>query len=287
VIYICIPARDEAPTVGILLWRIRQVMVEFRRDFHVLLLDDGSTDDTAAVAAPYAHVMPLTVLAERVPLGYRGALERLLREAAALSTHPRRDAAVVVQADFTEPVDEIPALVRRLEGGADVVGSTAQGADGELSRGLRWTRRGLPWLLRGTALPAGAGDPFSGFRAYRLQAVRRALAAAGDALLVAEGWSANAEILLRLAPHARRAEEVPIRLRYTRRDRPSRFRSWPAVREAWALVRRAPRGSIAAPAAEPGGDTEDSAAARAPRARGGGRRKRGRREVDAPDPTAS
>ena len=45
-IYICIPALDEARTIGVLLWRIRQVMEEFPRDYHVLVLDDGSTDDT-------------------------------------------------------------------------------------------------------------------------------------------------------------------------------------------------------------------------------------------------
>ena len=32
-LYICIPAFDEAPTVGLLLWRIRKVFQEYPREY--------------------------------------------------------------------------------------------------------------------------------------------------------------------------------------------------------------------------------------------------------------
>lgn len=255
-IYICIPALNEAPTVGVLLWRIRQVMTEFRRDFHLIVLDDGSTDATAEVLAPYEKVLPLTLLRNERTAGYAAALERLLREAVARSTHPKRDIAVVLQADFTEPPEEIPALVKKLEGGADVVGSAVAGVDAELPRGLRWSRRGLPWLLGRKRLPKEGGDPMSGFRAYRVHVIKRALQdREGGPLLTRQGWAANAELLMAVAPHTRRADRAEVQLRYARRDRETRFDPWPALRETWELVRRAPRlaGAVAAPAppAEP------------------------------------
>lgn len=240
-IYICIPALNEAQTVGVLLWRIRQVMAEFGRDYHLLVVDDGSTDDTAEVLAPYARVLPLTVVRHERNRGYAAAVETLAREAVARSTHPKRDSAVFLQADFTEPPEEIPALVRRIEGGADVVGSAVSTVEGEVTRGMRWSRAGLPWLLKRSAVPREISDPFSGFRAYRLQVLKRALAdVEGKPLLSRSGWAANAELLVRVAPHVRRAEQAEVGLRYTRRDRESRFRPWDAVREAWALARLAP-----------------------------------------------
>jgi glycosyltransferase involved in cell wall biosynthesis len=251
-IYICIPALDEAQTVGVLLWRVRQVMTEFRRDFEVLVLDDGSHDDTAAVVDRYARVMPLTLLGSAETRGYAASVERLLREVVERSTHPRRDAAVVLQGDFTEPPEEIPALVKRIEGGADLVGAVVVGVEGEVSRALRWSRRGLPWLLSRAALPGDVGDPFSGFRAYRVQSLRRAFAAAGEApLLTRSGWAANAELLLKVAPHARRADAAEVALRYGRRTRESRFRALGTWMDAWALARTAPR-RTAAGTTEPG-----------------------------------
>ena len=255
-IYICIPVLNEAQTVGVLLWRTRQVMADFGRDYHIVVVDDGSTDASAEVLQPYTRVLPLTVVSHERNRGYAAALETLVREVASLSTHPKRDVAVFLQADFTEPPEEIPALVKRLEGGADIVGSTVAAVDVELTRGMRWSRRGLPWLLKRSALPREIRDPFSGFRGYRVQVLRRALSDAdGKPLLERSGWAANAELLVRVAPHARRAEEAEVRLRYAHRERETRFRPWDALRETWALFRATPgistlpRRSAEAPAA--------------------------------------
>ncbi|MFL5381134.1 MAG: glycosyltransferase family 2 protein [Longimicrobiaceae bacterium] len=241
-IYICIPALNEARTIGVLLWKIRQVMDEFPRDYHVLVLDDGSTDDTREVLEPYLRVLPVTVLRNERTQGYAAGLERLIREAANRSTHPKRDVVVTLQADFTESPDDIPLLLKKLEGGADVVGVTVTGTEGELPRAVRWSRRGLPWLLSRAKVPKELGDPLTGFRAYRVAVLRRALQDnEGRPLLTKHGWAANAELLLCVLPHVRRAEGAEVSLRYTRRERATRFRPWSTALELWDLARTAPR----------------------------------------------
>lgn len=251
-IYICIPALNEAPTVGVLLWKVRQVMAEFGRDFHLIVLDDGSTDHTQEVLEPYARVLPLTVLRNERTAGYPAAVERLLREAVTRSTHPKRDMAVVLQGDFTESPEDIAGLVRKVEGGADVVGTVVAGTDRELPRAERWARRGLPWLLSGRALPREIRDPLSGFRAYRVAVLKRALAASeGKPLLSRPGLAANVELLLAVAPHVRRADAAEVSLRYARRERDTRFRPWGTVVEVWNLARRTPRRGPAPAEAEP------------------------------------
>lgn len=269
-IYICIPALNEARTIGVLLWKIRQVMDEFPRDYHVLVLDDGSTDDTREVLEPYLRVLPVTVLRNERTQGYPAALERLIREAANRSTHPKRDVVVTLQADFTESPDDIPQLLKKLEGGADVVGVTVTATEGELPRAVRWSRRGLPWLLSGAKVPKELGDPLTGFRAYRVSVLRRALQdSEGRPLLTKHGWAANAELLLCVLPHVRRAEGAEVALRYTRRERPTRFRPWSTALELWDLARKAPRrlaqARARAAAAEPRGQAPSPAPQPAPR----------------------
>jgi glycosyltransferase involved in cell wall biosynthesis len=251
VIYICIPALDEARTVGVLLWKIRRVMEEFPRDYHLLVLDDGSTDETPEVLEPYTRVLPLTVLRNERTQGYAAAVERLFREAVARSTHPKRDVVVLLQGDFTESPADIPALVKRIEGGADVVGTRVAGGE-PASPAMRWGRRLLPWLVRRSALPREIRDPLSGFRAYRVAVLKRALATCeGKPLLARGGWAANAELLWAVLPHARRAEDAEVALRYDRRERETRFRPWRTAAELWELRRTSPRSLPEPPAPAP------------------------------------
>lgn len=241
-IYICIPSYDEAATVGVLLWKIRRVMSEFSRDYHLLVLDDGSVDGTEEVLDPYARVLPLTVLRNEARQGYAASVERLIREVVARSTHPRRDVAVVLQADFTEAPEDIPTLVKPIEGGADVVSAQLAEPSEEAPRGYRWTRRGLSWLLRGARLPEGVADPLTGFRAYRVAVLKRALSDRnGDALLSCQGWAANAELLMAVVPHSRRTEVAEVALRHAYRQRDTRFRPWNTIVETWSLARQARR----------------------------------------------
>lgn len=242
-IYICIPALDEARTVGILLWKIRRVMEEFGRDYELLVLDGASDDDTADVLAPYTRVLPLTVLRGRKRAGYHAALDLLIREANRRSTHPRRDAVVVLQADFTEDPEGIPALVKTLEGGADVVTGVPR-VQGQAPPGWRWTRRSLGWLAPRRRLGAGVGETLSGFRAYRVAALRGALEErAREPLVSRPGWAGNVELLQAVLPHAREVAATEVPVRYDRRQRPTRFRAWDTARELYALSRSRPGSS--------------------------------------------
>src|ERR671938_1079940 len=100
-IYVCIPSYNEAPTVGLLLWKIRQVFAGFPREYQLLVVDDGSTDSTAEVLEPYARVLPLTVIRHPERQGYAASVEELLRVAVKGTDPPKRDCAILMDADLT------------------------------------------------------------------------------------------------------------------------------------------------------------------------------------------
>jgi glycosyltransferase involved in cell wall biosynthesis len=238
-IFVSIPVHNEARTIGVLLWKVRKIMAEFGRDYEILVLDDASTDETPQVLARYATSLPLRVVRTESRVGYGAALERLLREAVERSNYPKRDVLVTLQGDFTENPEDLVAMVKAIEGGADVVAGALLGSGEPQPRPIRVSKRIAPLLLGRAFSRAPVGDPLSGYRAYRVVVVKKAIreAEGTGALVTTSGWGANLELLARVAPHARRIEEAPVGVTYARRERESRFRAFPNLRALLALRR--------------------------------------------------
>jgi glycosyltransferase involved in cell wall biosynthesis len=228
VLYICIPAYNEAQTVGVLLWRIRKVFQAYPRDYEILVFDDGSTDATAETLQPYTRVLPLTILGGPTRVGYDRAMDALCRAVSARTRYPRRDAMITMQGDFTDQPEYLPELVKRFEGGADlVVGErTMTAAVPAAVRRLQWVGQ---WTLRAFGASPGVTDPFGAYRLYRISLIRDLLKSAGAEPVVRGGgssWAANLDLFLRAASVARKVETVPLDPRYDVRDRGSRIRPW-------------------------------------------------------------
>ncbi len=231
VIYIAIPTHNEESTIGVLLWKIRNVMGEFGRDYELLVLNDASTDGTGEVLERYRRSLPLRVFESEERLGYSGALDRLLKEAVGRAPYPKRDAVVTLQGDFTEHPEHLVPLVKTLEGGADVVAGRLTGGERAPFQ-VRFARWLAPRVLGSTARDCPVADPVCGFRIYRIIVLKKALRDLGqEPLLRRGGWAANVELLELAVHHARRVEEVELDLRYDIRRRKSRFRSLRTLRD--------------------------------------------------------
>jgi len=232
-LYICIPTYNEGPTIGVLLWRIRKVFQGYSREYEIIVYDDGSTDGTRERLEPYAEIAPLAVLHGDSRKGYGYALDRLCREVSRRTRYPRRDAMVVIQGDFTDQPEHLPELIKRFEGGADIV--VTEREDGPAPAAVRRLRMLAPWTLRFFVGVSGVNDPFSGYRLYRISLLRDLIKSFGDKPLVTnDGWAANVELLMNTAPLARRIESVTLAPRYDLRVRESRIHP---VADAMALYR--------------------------------------------------
>lgn len=258
-IYVCVPCHNEGDTVGLLLWKVRQVFSDFPREYQLLVGDDASTDQTAEVLGPYTKVLPLTVVRHRTRQGYARTVEELLRMATERTDRPKRDYAVILHADFTHGPAILPDIVKRLDSGADIVVAEGQLTPaGEPSRGYRLLRRWGRLLVPRAARVPGVRDPISGCIAFRLIALTSAMRSWPDALLRADGWAANAELIAKAARHSRRVDTVSATERHDLRQRPSRLDPWTEARALWRhravlrdlppLERRGPRLAEEAPA---------------------------------------
>jgi len=242
-IYVCVPVHNEASTVGLVLWKVRQVFTAFQREYQIIACDDASTDGTTDVLISYARVLPLTVIKHQTRQGYARSLEELLRLALQRTDRPKRDCAITLHADFVHAPETMEEMVKRLESGADLVVAEQYRVRGASPWPERWARQWAPRLLR---VGGGVKDSISGFTALRLIVLRQATRGGDAPLLTTEGWAANAELLARLGAHARRIEVVSSDARYDLKQRPSRSSPWQQLLAAWrsrGLISAARKGS--------------------------------------------
>src|SRR5881394_2902633 len=187
-IYVCVPVHNEARTAGLVLWKVRQVFTLFPREYQLLVLDDASTDETPAVLASYAKVLPMTIVTHRAREGYARSLEELLRLALQRTDRPKRDCAITLHADFAHSPESMEDMVKRLESGADLVVAEQNRA---LGRTRSWPERlARQWARRLLRVGGAVKDSVSGFVALRLIVLRQATqgGSAEPPLLTTEGW---------------------------------------------------------------------------------------------------
>jgi dolichol-phosphate mannosyltransferase len=224
VLIIVLPAYNEAGNLPALLDRIGSALPD--TEHRVIVVDDGSVDETAAIAERYAHA---GVQLQKNPrnLGLAETLKRGLISAVALATQDD-DVIVTMDADNTQPPELIPRMLENIRAGSDLV-IASRYRKGAQVRGLSVPRRGLSlgasWLFR-TVLPiAGVRDYTCGFRAYRAQLLKTAFTRLGPDQLVAErGFSCMVDMLLRLRALNPVVSEVPLDLRYDFKQGASKMR---------------------------------------------------------------
>lgn len=215
-VWIVLPAYNEAAGLPPLL----EAMAGLQWDmpWHGIVVDDGSTDGTGAIARAYTGRLPLTVLAHPANRGLAAAMRTGLEHACGRAA---ADAVIVtMDADNTHSPAQIPAMVDAVRSGADVV-IASRYVPGARQAGVPPHRAalsaGIGWLLRVRFGLPGVRDYSCGFRAYRAGLLQQVLAAHGARLIESQGFVVMTELLVKLAPFRPRIVEVPLDLRYDRK----------------------------------------------------------------------
>jgi glycosyltransferase involved in cell wall biosynthesis len=112
---IIIPAFNEAEGVGPTVDRVRRAMLETPFTFEILVVDDGSTDDTAVKAEAHG----VRVIRLHPNRGYGAALKAGILDS-------RSEWVMITDADGTYPPEVMPTLVSRLSHADMVVGARAR-----------------------------------------------------------------------------------------------------------------------------------------------------------------
>ena len=240
--YVILPALDEARSIGDIVGRFAAVQRDDGRPYRLVLVDDGSTDETGEVAARAAaeHGIELIVLRHEVNQGLGAAIRTGVYWC--LDHSAADEAVAMLDADDTHPPDLLPRMWNLIGQGYDVV-IASRYQSGAKVLGVPLVRRVLSAggrLLFRVAFPIqGVRDYTCGYRCYQVAALRRARVIYGDRLCSESGFEATVDLLLRLRETGITAAEVPLVLDYRHRAGASKMRVWRTIGASiWLLGRR-------------------------------------------------
>jgi glycosyltransferase involved in cell wall biosynthesis len=185
-----VPAYNEAATIGEVLERIAALGL----DAKVIVVDDGSVDETAAIA----EAAGATVIRQRNQ-GKGAAIRTAI-------AHAEGDIAVIQDADMEYDPTEVPELIEPIiRGSADVVfGSRLRGGKPQRAY-LFWHLVGNRFLslLTNILFNTTLSDMETGYKAFRLEVLR-------SLDLKEDGFGIEPEITGKVCKRHLRIYELPI-----------------------------------------------------------------------------
>lgn len=215
---VIIPAFNEAQRIGPTLRRAHRFLAARPARFEIIVVDDGSTDDTVALVMALAGELPgLRVLCSPANRG-KGHAVRLGMLAAMGQVRLFSDA------DGSTPIEELDPLLRALAAGADIAIGSRYLAASRVTRPQPWHRRVWSRLVNRVVqrvLLPGVADTHCGFKAFTAAAAARTFAAC-----TVDGWSFDLEVLARARAQGFRIREVPVRWENDERSK-ARLRQLP------------------------------------------------------------
>ena len=243
---ILLPAYNEAKNLPALLDKIGTLPALDNMTYDVVIVDDGSSDDTMLVVHPYLFERripyPVRLVRHLTNQGLgntiKTGLDYLLNE----SDRDDEDFVVALDADNTHDPHLIPAMINLAwTDHADVVIASRYAPGGEevgLSPFRQVCSRGASFLLDGLFRVPGARDYTCGFRLYGFSALRKLKAAYGNTYLTETGFTCMAELLLKLHLIGSRVREVPLILRYDLKQGASKMKVLKTILDYFKMVGR-------------------------------------------------
>lgn len=216
-ILVLLPAYNEEKSLPALLPKLQLALSDVVGGYRIVVCDDGSSDKTGELLVEYACKLPLEILHHKMNRGLGETIRDLFEYAAA---HTKAgDFVIRMDCDDTHEPSVIGAMINKLEQGCDVV-IASRFEPGGGQHGLNIYRtlisRAANLFMKVFFPIRGLKEYSCGFRAYRAEAIQRAVSFYGNNFIQLKGlgFTCTLEKLIKLKILGMRFGEVPFELRY-------------------------------------------------------------------------
>ena len=205
--------------------------------YRVIIVDDGSEDSTSKIVKEKAQRIPLLLEQHKMNMGLGATIRRGIDLAAKSSFDD--DIVVVLDADDTQTPSLIIRMVKMIQNGYDVVIASRYRSNSKTT-GVPFYRRVLSysasWIFRLLLPINGVRDYTCGYRAYRASIIKLAIKKYGDNFINRDGFEVMVDILLKLGDMKIIIGEVPLVLRYDRKENPSSMNVMQTIKSSLLLL---------------------------------------------------
>lgn len=234
-----VPALNESENLPQMIRELAEQVALLEYPWQLLIVDDGSTDQTVQVIQELGRTLPVRVISHAQNLGPGAAF--LTGFLALLPECGPNDLIITLEADNTSDIRILPEMLRHAHYGTDVVLASVYHPLG----GFRNTpahRKVLSLVANSLIQNAFHLEnvyTFSSFyRIYRAGMLKRALEHYGRQMMAEPGFASVVELLIKLHRLGAHLKEVPMVLDTARRKGASRMKIFKTARAYGRLVVR-------------------------------------------------
>lgn len=237
-IHIILPAYNEEESLLDLLNRLDFALQDSNLNGEITVVNDGSTDRTAEIALAFSGQTKVILidqhpnkgLAETIRNGLFATLENSVND---------EDIIIVMDADNSHTPGLMYRMVNLIKEGCDIV-IASRFQKGARIKGLSLYRRllslGASLIFRVTVRIPHVKDYTCGYRAYKVELLRKSTEYYKDDFIRQTGFACMIEILLRIKKFDPIIEEIPLILRYDMKKSTSKMNVTKTVKQTLKML---------------------------------------------------
>ena len=232
-IYFLAPAYNEEKNLPKLAAQIKKSIV---KNFKIVIVDDGSTDQTFEIEKRLSQKYPLIALGYRNNRGpgyaFKTGIEYVLKKC------KKNDVLVTIEADNTSDLSAVKKMFTLLKSFDVVIASPFE--KGGQFIGVSTRRIFLSWgyqkFLSIIFNVKGASSYGNFFRAYKTESLKRARGRFGRQLITEQGFSSAAELLIKMDKIDAKIVSIPVKIDWTKRQGKSKMKVFKYIKRQGVFI---------------------------------------------------
>lgn len=229
--YFVIPAYNEAENIKFLFNNIQRFMLFFEQPYHVILINDGSTDDTVSEVEKFKDNMPITLRSFEKNIGPGKAFLTGFETALAMAQDD--DMVVTIEADNTSDLCPLYKMFEQCRRGYDLVLASVYGEGKVVGAPLhrKILSRCANIMMQVVFRLSKVNTFTSFFRVYKVSMLRDAHGLYRDRLIEESGFICMLELLVKLHSLKYEITQVPMLLDSKIRAGKSKMKSFKNIKD--------------------------------------------------------